>query len=66
MINTQKDNKNLKEVEDDPTYPEEQRQLQKDWLDEFNSEKKIKRGSKYYHKLEKSSNINWEAIETDH
>ena len=40
MINKQKDNKNLKEVEDDPTYPEEQRQLQKDWLDEFNSEKK--------------------------
>ena len=36
-----KENKKLKEVEDDPTYPEEQRQLYRDRLDDLNSEKQV-------------------------
>ena len=37
-----KDSKKLKQVEDDPTYSEEQRQLYKDSLDDLNTEKQAK------------------------
>ena len=37
-----KDTKKLKEVEDDPTYSDEQRQLYKDRLDNLNTEKQAR------------------------
>ena len=37
-----KDTKKLKEVEDDPTYSDEQRQLYKDRLNELNTEKQAR------------------------
>ena len=37
--NIKKVSKKLKEVKDNPTYSEEQRQLYKDRLDDFNTEK---------------------------
>ena len=36
----ERDTKNLKEVEDDPTYSDEQRQLYRDRLDNLNTKKK--------------------------
>ena len=41
----------LKEVEDGPTYSEEQRQLYKDRLDGLNTEKQAR--PEYYRKIEK-------------
>ena len=38
----QRDTKKLKEVEDNPTYSDEQRQLDKDRLDDLNTEKQAK------------------------
>ena len=38
----EKDTKKLQEVEDDPTYSDEQRQLYKDRLDDLNTEKKAR------------------------
>ena len=37
-----RDTKKLKEVEDDPTYSDEQRQLYKDRLDNLNTEKEAR------------------------
>ena len=37
----EKDTKNLKEVENDPTYSDEKRQLYKDRLDDLNTEKQV-------------------------
>ena len=38
----QRDTKKLKEVEDNPTYSDEQRQLHKDRLDDLNTEKQAR------------------------
>ena len=38
----QRDTKKLKEVEDNPTYSDEQRQLYKDRLDDLNTEKQAR------------------------
>ena len=38
----ERDTKNLKEVEDDPTYSDEQRQLYRDRLDNLNTKKKAR------------------------
>ena len=40
----ERDTKNLKEVEDDPTYSDEQRQLYRDRLDNLNTKKKSRLG----------------------
>ena len=47
-----RDTKKLKEVENDPTYSYEQRQLYRDRLDDLNTENR--QGSKYCHKIEKN------------
>ena len=39
---SEKDTKKLKEVGDDPTYSDEQRQLYKDRLDDLNTEKQAR------------------------
>ena len=38
----EKDNKKLQEVENNPTYSDEQRQLYKDRLDDLNAEKQVR------------------------
>ena len=47
----EKDTKKLEEVENDPTYSDEQRQLYKDRLDNLNTENR--QGWKYYHRIKK-------------
>ena len=47
----ERDTKKLKEVEDDPTYSDEQRQVYKDRLDDLSTEKQAR--PKNYHKTEK-------------
>ena len=44
------DMKELQEVENDPTYSDEQRQLYRDRLDDLNTEKQARR---HYHRIEK-------------
>ena len=46
-----RDTKKLEEVENDPSYTDEQRQLYKDRLDDLNTENR--QGQKFYHKIEK-------------
>ena len=46
----ERDTKKLKEVEDDPTYSDEQRQLYRDRLDDLNTEKQAR--LEYCHKIE--------------
>ena len=41
-MNASKKSKKLKEVEDAPNYPEEQRQLYRDRLDDLNTEKRAR------------------------
>ena len=41
-INIQRDTKKLEEVENDPTYTDEQRQLYRDRLDDLNTEKQAR------------------------
>ena len=48
-----RDSKKLEEVENDPTYSDEQRQLYKDRLDDLNTEKQVR-----------NTVINWKDLQT--
>ena len=53
-----RDTKKLEEVENDPTYTDEQRQLYRDRLDDLNTEKQGRIEILKYQKSKKSSNTN--------